>query len=258
MPDRVIILAAGEGTRLRPYTQDTPKCMVPVLGRPLLNRQIEVLRSRGITDLTVVAGYKSERIEGLGIPLLLNPNFATTNMVSTLFCAREQLTDGAIVSYGDIVYSQAAVDKLLAATEDFSVIVDLDWRSYWQARFENPLDDAETLRIDNDGHILEIGNKPKTLDEIQGQYIGLMKFSPKAVKHISALYDLAHEGKATLNGKSHNRAYMTDLLAELIARGHAVKAITINGGWVEVDSVLDLQNPITKTRIQQIQDDSED
>ena len=73
---KAIILAAGQGTRLLPYTKDLPKCMVEICGKPLIEFQLEVLRSCGISDINLVVGYESQKLESYGIPMYKNDNFA--------------------------------------------------------------------------------------------------------------------------------------------------------------------------------------
>ena len=75
---RLVVLAAGAGTRMRPLTDDRPKAMVPFLGRPLLDWTLAAARECGLSDITVVGGHKSERLEGYQVHLLRNPDFAST------------------------------------------------------------------------------------------------------------------------------------------------------------------------------------
>ena len=109
-------------------------------------------------------------LEGKGDRLKENPRYFETNMVWTLFSAEEELEGDLIISYGDIVYSREILQTLLDSKSDISVVIDKDWESYWRARNDNPLDDAETLRLSKNGRILELGQKPQSVDEIQGQY----------------------------------------------------------------------------------------
>ena len=90
---RAIILAAGEGTRLRPHTLDRPKCLVPLAGRPLLAWQADALRRAGVSDITVVTGYRADQVAALGFATVHNDRFRETNMVASLMCARA-LLDG--------------------------------------------------------------------------------------------------------------------------------------------------------------------
>ena len=245
---KVILLLAGEGKRLRPHTLDRPKCMVEVNGLSLIDRQLKILRKSGLDDLIMIGGYKADMLKRTNVPLRINSRYYETNMVWTLFCAESDLDGDVIISYGDIVYSQDILKKLLDSKEDISVIIDKDWESYWRARSEDPLDDAETLKLRSDGAIYEIGNKPETIQEIEGQYIGLMKFSAKGLNQIKAIfYDAAKIGK--LLDKSVEVSYMTDLLQAAIDKGVTVSSVIINSGWIEIDTVQDLNSKITLERL---------
>ena len=114
---RAVVLAAGEGTRLRPLTADRPKCLVELGGRSLLERQIAVLRAAGISDITVVGGYRADQLRGQTWQVVRNEDYATTNMVATLFCARDTWSSDTdlVVCYGDIVYEQRVLRTLLAS-----------------------------------------------------------------------------------------------------------------------------------------------
>ena len=123
---RAIILAAGEGTRLQPYTNNKPKCMVNLAGKPLLHRQIEVLRSVNLEKIMVVGGFCSKSIDSLGAETALNPNYKKTNMVSTLFCAEEWMKDeDLLICYGDIVYERRVLESLIACSSPICVSIDL-------------------------------------------------------------------------------------------------------------------------------------
>jgi choline kinase len=248
---KVILLVAGEGKRLHPYTSDRPKCMVKIDGVSLIDRQLAVLKAEGLSNIIMIGGYKSEMLVRDGIKLKSNPRYFETNMVWTLFCAEEDLEGDIIVSYGDIVYSKNTLQKLLNSKADIAVTIDKEWESYWRARNDDPLDDAETLKLLDDGTISEIGQKPKSLEEIEGQYMGLMKFSAKGVIQIKEVFHAALKSGKLLN-KSTENAYMTDLLQAVIDFGNPVTSIPIYDNWVEVDTVDDLESSITLSRIKSI------
>ena len=134
---------------------------------------------------------------------------------------------------------------------DIAVAIDLEWESYWRARNEDPLDDAETLKLANDGRILEVGQKPKSIAEIEGQYMGLIKLSSKGVQQLKKVYyDAKNNG--LLRGKPLENAYMTDLLQAMIDLDIRLDAVPVRGGWVEVDTVEDLKSEITRERLGKI------
>jgi len=245
---KAIILAAGEGTRLRPYTLDRPKCMVEVDGRSLLDRHLAVLRAEGVNELVLVGGYRSEMLRRPNVGMHINPRYAETNMVWSLFAAESEMTGPTIIAYGDIVYSRRILRSVLDSSADIAVAIDLDWEAYWRARNEDPLADAETLKLSADGAILEIGQKPKSLTEIEGQYMGLMKFSAAGIETLKEEFHAARTGGG-IRGKSAEKAYMTDVLQSLIDDGQRLQSVPIHGGWVEVDTVDDLHAPITAGRL---------
>ena len=183
----IIILAAGQGTRLKPLTDSTPKCMVEVGGNPILQWQISAVKKAGLKDIAVVKGYMGERIAYKGIRYFTNEAFASTNMVETLWCAEPAFGDGFIVSYGDILYEPEILRRLVESDHPVSVVTDSDWNSYWSLRFDDILEDAETLVVDDAGQITEIGQKPEHVGQINGQYIGLTAFWGEGVEILRGL-----------------------------------------------------------------------
>jgi choline kinase len=243
---RLIVLAAGQGTRLRPLTDHKPKCLVNLAGRPLLEWQIEAAHAAGIDDIVVIGGYCRDQLEKYPVRVIVNPDYATTNMVHTLFCARTLFDIGFIMSYGDIVYTPDVLRRLLRDDNPIAVTVDGAWRPYWEKRFDDPLSDAETLAIDDDGFISDIGQKPARLDDIAAQYVGLVAFRHAGVRSLVNGYEAATEEQAAARRpfggtRTLDQLYMTDLLQGLIHRQEKLAAVTIDGGWVEIDSPRDLE-----------------
>jgi len=237
-----VILAAGQGTRLRPLTNDKPKCLVEIDGKSILKRQTSTLREAGIQDIKIVTGYKGNEIEKLGFETIYNKDYQRTNMVESLFCARdffEGINEDLIISYGDIVYQQDNLASLLDSTDEISLMIDMNWRDLWSIRFTDPLDDAETLIIDSSGHIKELGKKPKNYDQIHGQYTGLIKIRKDKVKDLISFYENLDK-KALYDDKDFKNMYMTSLIQLLIEFDWKVKATKVKNGWLEIDSVSDL------------------
>lgn len=229
---KAIHLAAGQGTRLRPLTNDRPKPLVELGGSSLLERNIETVRSAGISDQTVVTGYEAERIEQLGYDTVHNPVYDETEMVYSLFCAANQFPtdEDLLISYGDIVYEQSVVDSLRNCDAPIGVVVDSAWRDLWERRFEDPLEDAETLRTEN-ARVVEIGAEPTGYQDIEGQYIGLIKIRNDYINKFIEEYE-------SLNQES---IHMTWFIQHLIDEGWQVDAVEIDGGWLEVDTIEDLE-----------------
>lgn len=238
---RVIILAAGQGTRLRPYTDERPKCLVELDGRALLHRQLDVLRARGLHDITLIGGYRADCLRDQGAELVINPRFAETNMVATLFCAEQRMVDGEdlLIAYGDIIYQPSVLDSLLNTDAPLAISIDRQWRRFWEIRMDNPLADAETLKLDAEDHIVELGKKPRDYNDIQGQYMGLIKVRGD---HVAAFRQAWQQMDRSLvrDGKDFDNMYMTTFLQSLIDSGWRARAAFTDNGWLEVDTVEDL------------------
>ena len=240
----MIIVAAGQGTRLRPLTDNKPKCMVEYHNKPIIDYILDVASECNIRDVAIVNGYKKQvlekYLENRDITFFTNEKFDTTNMVSTLFNAKDFMNDDIIISYADIIYKKEILEKLITSNEDFNVVIDKDWRTLWSLRMENPLEDVETLRV-VDGNIVELGKKPNNYDDIEGQYIGLIKISKSTMARVTAFYESLDKGKL-YDGQVYDNMYMTSLIQMIIDNLVDVKPVFINGGWIEIDSVEDMEN----------------
>ena len=248
-----IILAAGEGKRLKHLTKNCPKCLVRLFGKSLLQYQIETFRKCGINDITVIKGHKGEMINFSGIKYYDNKDYKSTNMVETLFCALQELNGPTIISYGDIIFEKKVLEKLILSKSEISIIIDQNWKEYWSIRMRDIKEDVESLKLNSEDNIIDIGQKVKDIEEIGGQYIGLMKFGENGIQNLKEFYFLCKEksryGKNPLNQKiPFKKSYMTDLLQGLIRDGYKLTSIPINGGWLELDTIddFDLYNNLKK------------
>lgn len=240
-----IILAAGQGTRLRPLTDHLPKCMVPVLGKPLLVRQLDTFEAAGIHKVIAVTGYYQESITDPRVTKVENPLFASTNMIESLLCAREYIKGDLIISYGDIVYKKEVLDAMLSASGDIIVATDQGWRAYWEERGEDPLADAESFVKGPNQTVRELGQKETDITRIEGQYIGLIRLTNDGCRMLLDAYDLCAassdaETSAWGSPRPLAKAFMTDLMNHFAQRGQLHYA-EINRGWFEVDNFTDLQ-----------------
>ena len=232
---RAVILAAGRGSRLGHLGADRPKCLVEFAGKRLIERQIAALRRGGVEEIGVVRGYRAEMIDLPGLTYFANERWAETNMVMSLAAAAAWLRSGpAIVSYGDIFYRSELVRGLAGAPGRLVISYDRDWRRLWTRRFADPLADAETFRIDAHGQLLEIGGRTTRIEDIQGQYMGLFKFTPPAWSIVEALL-------ATLDAPIRDKLDVTGLLRRLLAGNElSISTFGSDGQWGEVDNPQDV------------------
>lgn len=230
---KAVVLAAGRGSRLGPRTSERPKCLVELDGRTLFEWQRAALREAGVEEVVVVRGYRKESLPGGDYAVLDNPRWAETNMVMTLRRAAEHLRAGPVlVAYADLVYHPDIVRALAEAPGELAIAYDREWLALWDDRFEDPLSDAESFRLEG-GRVREIGEKPRTVSEVEGQYMGLLRFTPAAWAAVEALLD-------ALSPEERDRLDMTSLLRRLIAGGTPVTAVAVSGRWCEVDNESDL------------------
>lgn len=229
-----IILAAGRGSRMGSLTDTRPKCLTEIAGRTLLEWQTAAMRYAGIEDLVVVRGYRAADLPGDGYRVVDNPRWSETNMVMSLAAASDYLTtEDCVVSYADIAYHPDAVGAVMVSEDDIAIAYDVDWAGLWKARFQDPLGDAESFRHSN-GRLLEIGEKANTLDEIEGQYMGLLRFSPDGWARVTELL-------SELSPSDRDRLDMTSLLGRLLDRNVGIGTVPVAGRWCEVDSEVDLE-----------------
>ena len=232
---KAIILAAGRGSRMKKLTEENPKCMVFFRGKSLIDWQLEALKGAGVNEISIVTGYKRELLLNKKLIEFYNHRWMKTNMVKSLICADEWLMDGpCIVSYSDIFYSSEAIKLLLNSNDKLAITFDPNWEQLWTKRFTDPLIDAETFKINKDYIITEIGNKPISLDDIQGQYMGLLKFTPASWREAKVIC-------AQLNNIQSDKIDMTSLLQIIIHKGNiSIKGIPYFEEWGEFDSAEDL------------------
>jgi len=242
---KVIILAAGMSSRLRPLTSNKPKCMLKLFNETPLERQIKIFRNYNINDITIVTGYRSEVIDISNVNYVKNENYATTNINESLFCALEPSNGPVLVTYSDIVFEQKIIQQMLEITDGIRLAVDLDWKKHYQNRTMHTLSEAENVLVEN-GRILQIRkNIPKSSQNQQiGEFLGIMTLSSDHVKILLERYSyLKNNHIGTFhNSSSLSNAYITDMLQEIINYGINVNPVFTQGRWCEIDTPEDLKN----------------
>jgi choline kinase len=233
---RALILAAGRGSRMGALGDVRPKCLVELDGRPLLDRQLAALRAGGAREIGIVRGYRKDMLNDPALEYFDNERWAATNMVMSLACAAEWLRAGpVIVSYADIFYRGSLIRGLAGAPGALVISYDRRWRELWTRRFADPLSDAETFRIDAAGRLLEIGGKTADIEDIQGQYMGLLKFTPPA-------WSVVERMLSELDPAVRDRLDMTGLIRRLLADGAVgIATYGTDGQWGEIDNAGDVE-----------------
>jgi choline kinase len=204
-------------------------------GRPLLEWQIMALRKEGIEEIAIVTGYKREQLDVYGLVEFHNKHWAETNMVSSLACADRWLQlESCIVSYSDLYYEHTAISSLINNRNSLAITYDPDWLTLWNQRFGDPLEDAEAFRLNSDHTLADIGHTPNFIEEVEGQYMGLLRFEPTGWNEVIRIRD-------QLSSIQRDQMDMTGMLQHVInAKRIPIKALPYYGQWMEVDSESDL------------------
>jgi len=230
---RVVLLAAGHGPELGTLTDDRPKCMVEAGGKPILAKQLEVIRAAGLRDITIVRGYRKERVDFDQVRYVDNDDHATTQSARSLQLALEGIDGPVVVAYGDILYRRYVLSALLEEAGDLVVVVDLDSRD----RARKPRGDYVLLsgaRGLPDEEPLALAGVAETGGPCHGELIGLLKTSLEGTQILRAALD-ALERQDRLP-----RANLSDLVRQVLATGCPVRTVSIQGSWVDVNRAADL------------------
>jgi phosphoenolpyruvate phosphomutase len=242
---QAIIIAAGPSSRLRPFTEDTPKTLLKIEEKTILQRTLECFRECGINDIAIVRGFKKEKITLPNITYFDNDNYENNNILESMFYAEKAMDEGFIFTYCDILFSKAVVQKLLDAPHDINLVIDTAWAKRYEGRTFHPTDEAELALVEN-GLVTRL-SKFYNPDVAYGEFIGLAKFTKKGAEILRRNYYRSKENKTCkFEGRFHDAtkfelAYLTDMVQELIFRGFPVHSVDIEGEWVEIDTAQDFE-----------------
>ncbi|MGJ3259887.1 MAG: NTP transferase domain-containing protein [Rhodospirillales bacterium] len=253
---KVLIIAAGQGSRMLPITEDKPKCMADFAGKTLLRRQLDAYADAGLSDVAVIRGYKKERIDYDGITYFENTDYLNNNILCSMFAAADYIEGEIVVAYSDILFESSIVKRLLQSTADISILVDTDWRGYYVGRVDHPLEEAENVVVGEAGQVERIGKHLTDDDGINGEFIGMMKLTAKGARIFKDRFFAAkaeYWDKPFQNAKKFQVAYITDMVQELVDHGIAVNCVTIERGWKEIDTVEDYRKAVAALEKEQVE-----
>jgi L-glutamine-phosphate cytidylyltransferase len=242
---RPIVIGAGRGSRLGPETDEIPKTLVPVMGRPMLDWILEALAAGGFSrkDVVFVCGYRADVIRARypEFTYVVNGDWQNNNILASLLCAREHLAAGFVSTYADIVYRGSTVAKLCDSPHDKILACDTDWRRRYVDRSEHPESDGE--KISARGEVITALSRRIDASAASGEFIGVAKFSPAGARELVEAFDAAkavHAGKVWREGRTFERAYLIDLLADMLEHGSTFHRVDTHGGYMEIDTREDL------------------
>lgn len=161
MIERAIVIAAGRGKRLGAHTDEIPKCMVEVAGKPILGWLWEAFASVGVNELVVIRGYRGDVLEQFVRRLVPNAHFVdnreweTNNILLSLACARRYLDRPTYLTYSDIVFTRDVARAAAASTAEIGLVIDREFRTIYEGRTEHPLEEGEVADLLHDGTVAQ-------------------------------------------------------------------------------------------------------
>jgi choline kinase len=241
---RPVIIGAGRGSRLEHLTEEIPKTLVPVMGRPMLDWVLEALSSAGFTrkDVVFICGYRAEVIRQRypEFTYVENRDWEHNNILLSLFMARDHLAEGFVSSYADIVYRGEVVQKLVASHHDMVLGCDTDWRRRYVNRTRHPETDAEKLRAEGE-RVVEISRTIRS-EEAAGEFIGVTKFTADGARELVSAFDRVKplfQGRVFREKRTFEKAYLIDLFQDMLENGSTFHRVDTHGGYMEIDTLED-------------------
>lgn len=252
---QALVIAAGVGSRMRPYTNNMPKQGITVFGKTLFDHMIENFNLINVSKVNYITGHAKHFFESkTGIKCFFNEKYLDNNILHSMMCARSVLenclkkNEALIVSYGDIVFENSILRLLEHSKAPISIIVDTQWKNLYYKRPDNSSFGSEMVSISGNKQLLKIGRffSESELTNLNcGEFIGLLKLNPEGIRIWLTNFDQLNE---KLNGsdpfqksKSWDQAYLSDFLSYLHEINEQIELIQIKNGWMELDTVGDLQ-----------------
>jgi choline kinase len=242
---KAVIIGAGRGSRLGPETDEVPKALVSVMGRPMLDWILEALAKGGFArkDIVFIGGYAEGAVRARygDLTFVTNAGWADNNILLSLLTAREHLRGGFLSTYADIVYEGDIVEKLVASRQHITLGCDTAWRRRYVDRSQHPESDAEKLRAEG-SRVVELSRKIPS-ESATGEFIGVMKLSADGAGEFLDAFDHAnasYAGGEFREGRTFQRAYLIDLLQHMLEAGSQMHREDTHGGYMELDTLEDL------------------
>jgi choline kinase len=240
---RPILIGAGRGSRLEHQTDEIPKTLVHCMGRPMLDSILESLAEGGFSrkDVVFICGYKADvlRARYPEFTYVENTDWENNNILESLMYARDYLAGGFVSSYTDILYRGGVVRDLVAAAGDKVLGCDTDWRRRYVRRSNHPESDAEKMRAE--GRVVVDISRTIPSDDASGEFIGVAKFSSAGARELIEAYEEAKASCETLGDRPFKKAYLIHLFQRMIQRGSVFERVDTHGGYMELDTLQDLE-----------------
>ncbi|HUS30022.1 MAG TPA: phosphocholine cytidylyltransferase family protein [Kofleriaceae bacterium] len=250
---RAVLIAAGRGKRLGTHTDEVPKCMVEIGGKPILGHVWDALSSVGVEELVVIRGYRGDVLEKFirsfikNVIFVDNHDWQTNNVLLSLATARSFLDRPTYLTYSDIVFTREVAEAAASSAAHIGLVIDRKFRDIYDGRTEHPLEEGEVADLLPDGTVARVGKKALPPAEAVGEFIGLTRLGERGASIVARTLDqlsiryIGREDEPYQRAARYRNAYLTDLLQDLIDSGIQIDPIFIDGQWREIDTGQDLE-----------------
>jgi phosphoenolpyruvate phosphomutase len=236
-----IILAASKGQNFGSLTDDKPKAMIRIDEDTILSKIVKTFNAQFIKDISVVVGYKKEAFTLSNLKYIPNDHYDTHGLLYSLYTAREEIQGEIIISFGDILFEQDILNRLMLSSED--ILLAVDARKIREMTADKDMVLGET-KYSND---LYAKNICRTLDirsidnmkeakKYDGEFIGLLKLSDIGADIFRT--ELEYLDRHDPNFIKHQS--LNEFLRHLILKNHDIRHLSFKGRWRDIDSIEDL------------------
>jgi choline kinase len=233
-PQKAIILAAGQGSRLLPHTHDLPKCLLDLAGRSMLGWQLQALAAAGVGEAVIVTGFRSDLVDsalrqitprGMRVRTLFNPFYKVADNLASCWMARNELTGPALILNGDTLF-EPRVARTLFAAPAAAITVTID---------RKPAYDEDDMKVITRSDQLASIGKKLPMAEVTGESIGFLRFSSEGAATFVA------EIERTMRSLEGTGLWYLSAIDRLAKAGTDVRVASIEGlDWAELDFPADL------------------
>jgi choline kinase len=227
---RAIILAAGRGWRLKPYTETTPKCLVEIGGKTLLQRYLDALKELGVPEAVLVVGHLKEQIIAeaargpaeVEVRIVTNEQYTRGNILS-LWCARHEFDDDVLIMDGDVLFPRELLARLIASPDPNAIAVD--------ERFQDTGEEQKV--ICEDEWVVEVTKKIGGDPRVRGEEVGVLRLSADAAEVLrGVLEEFIETGKDSVEYEEALRELAVEVPIGVVEMGDLP--------WIEIDFEEDL------------------
>lgn len=228
-----IIIAAGSGRRIPEFSKTIPKSLIKINNKPLLKRQIDIMRRYKIDNISIVKGFKSNKINFKKIKYFYNKNYKKNEQLDSFFVAQEWFTDDLLVTFSDIIYENSIIEKMIKSKYDFTIAIQKNWKKKYKDRYDHSITQADKVFV-KDNKIKDIG-KSLSKNKTNGEFLGIFKIS----KNICNI--LINEYKFLKKTKKTEKLQIHDFFRYLIKKNINIKPTYVNGKYMEIDTYNDFK-----------------